>query len=53
MSVPKPNAQIRYVQPDGRLTPQGMDLFLRWVAEVNRLATVSADHEDRITALEP
>lgn len=45
MSVPDPQAQTRYVQDDGRLTPEGMRLFLAWVAKMN-------DLERRVKALE-
>ena len=51
MATPKPpvqtpKASVRYVAPDGRLTPEGMQLLLAAFARLN-------DHETRITALEP
>jgi hypothetical protein len=45
MSVQEPQAQVKYIQDDGRLTPEGMRLFLAWVAKMN-------DLERRIAALE-
>lgn len=45
MSIPEPQALVRYVTTDGRLTPEGMQLFLAWLATLR-------DHETRIAALE-
>lgn len=45
MSTPEPQAQVRYVTADGRLTSEGMQLFLAWLATLK-------DHEARIKALE-
>lgn len=60
MTAAKPQMQIRYIGPDGRLTIEGMQLFLQMVDQVNanaasiatNAATI-ANHETRITALEP
>ena len=51
MATPKPPVQtpkapVRYVDSDGRLTPEGMQLLLAVVARLN-------DHETRLSALEP
>ena len=51
MATPKPpvqtpKASVRYVAPDGRLTPEGMQLILAVVQRQN-------DHETRLSALEP
>jgi hypothetical protein len=45
MTVPDPQAFVRYITADGRLTPEGMQLFLAWVA-------IMRDHETRLAALE-
>ena len=39
----KPNAQVRYVNPDGTLTAEGMKLFLKWIATLD-------NHEARLVA---
>lgn len=51
MSTPKadvlpPMALSRFVTPEGRLTPEGMQVLLALVTRLN-------DHEARIAALEP
>ena len=51
--TPKPNGQVQYVQPDGRLTLPGMELLLAMAREIEALKAQVADHEARITALEP
>ena len=45
MSIPEPQAQVRYITADGRLTPEGMQLFLAWLRTLR-------DHERRLEALE-
>jgi len=56
----RPNAQVKYVKPDGALTIEGLkfiDALAREIetlrAEVDALTVQGADHESRITALEP
>ena len=58
--IQQPNGQVRYVEPDGRLTLAGMQLLAAQAREIaaqaDRIAALEAtvaDHEARITALEP
>lgn len=58
--VELPSEGVQYVLPDGRLTIEGLKLFQRLVDAIEdldtRLTTAEAtiaDHETRITALEP
>lgn len=53
MTVPSPQIGVRYIREDGKLTPEGMQLFLRMVEAIRALETTTADHETRIAALEP
>lgn len=53
MSVPTPQLGVRYIRDDGRLTPEGMQLLLRMAEAIRALETTTADHETRITVLEP
>lgn len=56
----RPNAQVQYIAPSGKLTLEGLqyiDQLAREVetlrAEVDALKTQALDFEARITALEP
>lgn len=46
MTPPDPQQMVRYVDAQGRLTREGMELLQRIVASLK-------DHETRLTALEP
>lgn len=51
--IDSPVDPVRYVLPDGRLTPEGMQLFLQWFQELQALRTAVDDHEARLVVLEP
>lgn len=46
MSVPEPRLGVRYIDAEGRLTPEGMRLLLAVVEALNALET-------RVEAIEP
>ena len=56
--IQKPNAQVQYVQPDGRFTLSGMQLIAALLREIReqeaRIAALEvtvADHEARLVAI--
>ena len=53
MTVPTPQQGVRYIGEDGRLTPEGMRLFLAMIEAIRALEATAADHETRIVTLEP
>lgn len=53
MSLPPTSAFVRYIQPDGKLTSEGVRLFLSWHDELVALRAELTALQARVAALEP
>ena len=53
MTVEKPQANLPFVESDGRTTVVGQQFLEKLVLEVIALRAKVDEHETRITALEP